>query len=104
MCEFTGTRTLSNAAPGRCTNTSGYLAQAEINELIMRKGPRHLYDPSSNSDVIIYNGTYWHTQGLAFESILILRVSANVVIGNQVITYHIWTKALKPLDGHVGRT
>jgi hypothetical protein len=57
MCEFTGSRTQSDAAPGRCTNTSGYLAQAEINELIQRKGVRSLYDPVSNSDVMIYEGT-----------------------------------------------
>jgi hypothetical protein len=58
MCEFTGTRRQSDAAPGRCTNTSGYLAQAEINELIQRGGVRSLYDPISNSDVMLYNGAY----------------------------------------------
>lgn len=59
MCEFTGTRTQSDATPGRCTNTSGYLAQAEINELVLRNGVRSFYDPGSNSDVIVYNGAYY---------------------------------------------
>ncbi|KAH8692466.1 glycoside hydrolase family 18 protein [Phaeosphaeriaceae sp. PMI808] len=58
MCEFTGSRSASDAAPGRCTNTSGYLAQAEINEMIQHKGVRKLFDPSSSTDVIIYNGDY----------------------------------------------
>ena len=30
MCRFTGSRTISDAAPGPCTNTSGYIASAEI--------------------------------------------------------------------------
>lgn len=59
MCEFTGTRLKSDATPGRCTNTSGYLAQAEINEMIARGGGRSLYDPVSNSDVLIHNGAYY---------------------------------------------
>lgn len=56
MCEFTGSRGVSDAAPGRCTNTSGYLAQAEIDEIIQRRGARTFYDPLSNSDVMLYNG------------------------------------------------
>ena len=60
MCEFTGSRSRSDAVPGRCTNTSGYLAQAEINELIMRNGIRAFYDAQSNSNVMIYNGLYYH--------------------------------------------
>jgi hypothetical protein len=58
MCEFTGTRLQSDAAPGRCTNTSGYLAQAEIDELVQRGGVRSLYDPISNSNVMLYKGAF----------------------------------------------
>jgi len=67
MCEFTGSRTVSDAAPGRCTNTSGYLAQAEIYELIRMQKVRKLYDPNSNSDVVLYNGTYqFSSQGWGY--------------------------------------
>jgi hypothetical protein len=83
MCEFTGSRTQSDATPGRCTNTSGYLAQAEINELIMRKGPRHLYDPSSNSDVIIYNGTFNLVRIRVPESKPGLRATTNVSLASR---------------------
>jgi hypothetical protein len=56
-CDFTGTRTQSDAAPGRCTKTGGYLAYAEIGELLMNaQGVRIFYDQKSNSDIVIYNG------------------------------------------------
>lgn len=59
MCEFTGSRIESNARPGRCTATGGYLANAEIHEI--RKygdGVRSFRDPSSDSDILLYGGDY----------------------------------------------
>jgi len=56
MCEFTGSREKSDAAPGRCTNTGGYIAQAEIDELIQRRGARATYDSDSDSNVMLHNG------------------------------------------------
>ncbi|KAI8409045.1 hypothetical protein FOFC_11997 [Fusarium oxysporum] len=59
MCEFTGSRTESDAAPGRCTKTGGYLAYAEIMEIINAKsGAETFYDKSSQSDVMLYKGDY----------------------------------------------
>lgn len=62
MCEFTGSRTESNANPGRCTKTSGYISFAEITEIIRRsggaKGFRVFHDGASNSDILLYNGDY----------------------------------------------
>jgi GH18 family chitinase len=56
MCEFTGSRTQSDAKPGRCTGESGYLAHAEINE-ITRSGKGQLFhDHDSNTDVLLYDG------------------------------------------------
>lgn len=56
-CDFTGSRTQSDAKPGRCTNTGGYLAYAEITELIMNaEGLRMFHDGKSNSDILLYNG------------------------------------------------
>ncbi len=56
MCEFTGTRFISDAKPGRCTNTGGYLAYAEIMELVGREGAKQFHDPDSDTDVILYQG------------------------------------------------
>lgn len=33
-CKFTGSPRLSNAAKGRCTDTAGYISNAEIDEII----------------------------------------------------------------------
>lgn len=58
-CRFTGSRTQSTANPGRCTNTRGYLAYAEIKEII-RAGAnvKKFHDGDSNTDVLLYNGDY----------------------------------------------
>ncbi|CZS72048.1 unnamed protein product [Fusarium graminearum] len=59
MCEFTGTRIESDAMPGRCTKTGGYLAYAEIMEIVNEKsGAKLFYDKSSQSDVMLYKGDY----------------------------------------------
>lgn len=59
MCEFTGTRTRSDANPGRCTKTPGYLAYAEITEILARAdGVTSFHDGASNTDVILYKGDY----------------------------------------------
>jgi hypothetical protein len=34
MCEYTGTASVSEALPGPCTRTRGYIANAEIEEFI----------------------------------------------------------------------
>ncbi|KID67803.1 class V chitinase Chi100, partial [Metarhizium brunneum ARSEF 3297] len=58
-CGFTGSRTQSTANPGRCTNTRGYLAYAEIKEIISAGGNvRTFHDGDSNTDVLLYNGDY----------------------------------------------
>ncbi|KAK2599166.1 hypothetical protein QQS21_005356 [Conoideocrella luteorostrata] len=58
-CDFTGSRTQSDAAPGRCTKTGGYLSNAEINEIITRgDGVEVLHDGKSNTDVLLYKGDY----------------------------------------------
>lgn len=67
-CTYTGTRLESHATPGRCTGTGGYLADAEIAEII--SGGTHakrdsgrvvtkFLDTSSNSDVLVYDKTQW---------------------------------------------
>lgn len=57
MCDFTGSRTQSDALPGRCTKTAGYIAMAELNELLIKaSGAKVFHDGASNTDVMLYNG------------------------------------------------
>ncbi|XPS80176.1 hypothetical protein M3J07_012162 [Ascochyta lentis] len=67
-CKFTGDRVTSYATPGRCTDTGGYIADAEINEIIRggasgkRQNSRvttQVLDTSSNSDVLVYDNDQW---------------------------------------------
>ncbi|OAA42196.1 glycoside hydrolase family 18 protein [Metarhizium rileyi] len=59
MCKFKGSRTDSFANPGRCTNTRGYLAYAEINEIIATGvDGKTFHDGSSNTDVLLFKGDY----------------------------------------------
>jgi hypothetical protein len=57
MCTYTGP--LSGTTPGRCTQTAGYIPNAEINEIIYldtTNSTRQLYDGSTGTDYLIYNG------------------------------------------------
>ena len=56
MCDFTGTKSRSDAKPGRCTDTGGYISNAEINEIIGKGGSQHFHDGASNTDVMLYQG------------------------------------------------
>jgi hypothetical protein len=59
MCDFTGSRTQSDAKLGRCTNTGGYLAYAEIAELQANgQDTKMFYDDASSSDIVLYKGDY----------------------------------------------
>ncbi|KAF3802950.1 Killer toxin subunits alpha/beta [Colletotrichum gloeosporioides] len=59
LCVFMGTRTESDANPGRCTATKGYISNAEINELITQGSYSLLFhDGDSNTDVLLYKGDY----------------------------------------------
>lgn len=58
-CDFTGSRTQSDAHPGRCTKTGGYVAAAEINEIIKGgNGVQTFHDAASNSDIMLYLGSF----------------------------------------------
>ncbi|KAG8626437.1 hypothetical protein KVT40_005382 [Elsinoe batatas] len=59
MCDFTGTREKSDAQPGRCTKTGGYLGYAEITELGRTESSvSTFHDDASNSDIMLYKGDY----------------------------------------------
>ncbi|OBT63787.1 hypothetical protein VE03_06980 [Pseudogymnoascus sp. 23342-1-I1] len=56
-CLFTGTPRVSNAAMGRCTNTSGYISNAEIDEIISNGNVKQWKKEGSN--FLVYNDTEW---------------------------------------------
>lgn len=68
-CHFTGDRLTSFATPGRCTGTSGYIADAEINEIVNgggngigARGSRvvtQYTDAASHSDIMVYDNNQW---------------------------------------------
>ena len=56
-CTFTGANGQSDAAKGRCTNASGYLSNAEINEIISKsKSKKTWFDKDTASDYLVYDG------------------------------------------------
>lgn len=59
-CFFTGNSSESDAAKGRCTGTSGYLANAEIEEIIANPNGtvKTWHDEGSASDYLVYDGTF----------------------------------------------
>lgn len=59
-CAFTGSRLVSDAQPGRCTNTGGYLSDAEINEIIIDGGNAQIWvDEDSDSNIMVYDELEW---------------------------------------------
>ncbi|KAL4935175.1 hypothetical protein BDV06DRAFT_234584 [Aspergillus oleicola] len=60
-CQFTGDRLNSDAKKGVCTGTSGYIADAEIAEILADSSrvTQHFVDTSSNSDILVYDETEW---------------------------------------------
>ncbi|KFY07990.1 hypothetical protein V492_06644 [Pseudogymnoascus sp. VKM F-4246] len=56
-CLFTGSPRLSNAAVGRCTDTAGYISNAEIDEIILKGNVKQW--KKEGSDFLVYNNTEW---------------------------------------------
>lgn len=58
MCKYTGPD--SGATPGKCTNTAGYLANAEIDQIIdSNDSAQKSFDDASDSNILVYNATQW---------------------------------------------
>lgn len=60
-CLFTGSQVQSDATKGRCTGTAGYIANAEINEILSDKSrvTRHFTDAKSDTKILVYDNTQW---------------------------------------------
>ncbi|KFY44344.1 hypothetical protein V494_01528 [Pseudogymnoascus sp. VKM F-4513 (FW-928)] len=58
MCTYTGDDKTSNAYKGRCTETGGYISNAEIKEIISNHGTNSLvttyFDTGSDSNILVY--------------------------------------------------
>ena len=63
-CKFTGSRTISNAEKGECTDTSGYIAEAELRALVQYEAEsgsgtvKTWFDGDSSSDIMTWNGNW----------------------------------------------
>ncbi|XDG05350.1 hypothetical protein ABKA04_004965 [Annulohypoxylon sp. FPYF3050] len=57
-CQFTGSARVSDAAKGRCTNTGGYISNAEIEEII-QNGKVNKQWKKEGSNFLVYNDTEW---------------------------------------------
>ncbi|CAG5181777.1 uncharacterized protein ALTATR162_LOCUS9829 [Alternaria atra] len=58
QCKFTGSARVSNAQQGRCTATSGYISNAEIDEII-KSGSVNKQWKEEGSNIMVYNDTEW---------------------------------------------
>lgn len=61
QCLYTGDRLNSAAKAGKCTGTAGYIADAEIAEIMKDESRvvKSFVDSSSNSDILVYDETEW---------------------------------------------
>ncbi|AEO70565.1 glycoside hydrolase family 18 protein [Thermothielavioides terrestris NRRL 8126] len=60
-CQYTGSRSQSDAEPGPCTGTAGYISDAEINDILANTSrvSQNYMDSTSNSRVVVYDGNQW---------------------------------------------
>lgn len=60
-CQFTGTPSHSNAKKGPCTDTAGYIANAEIKQILddPSRVNQHYLDEASNSNILVYDNIQW---------------------------------------------
>ncbi|KAI0173812.1 hypothetical protein BJ166DRAFT_129538 [Pestalotiopsis sp. NC0098] len=60
-CLFAGSRTGSDATKGVCTGTAGYIADAEIAEIMedSSRVVKSFVDSIRNSDILVYDDTQW---------------------------------------------
>ncbi|GKU21122.1 unnamed protein product [Fusarium langsethiae] len=60
-CFYTGSKIHSDAKEGKCTGQAGYIADAEIQEILKDKSRvvKHFVDSTSHSDILVYDDTEW---------------------------------------------
>ncbi|PTD02778.1 Killer toxin subunits alpha/beta [Fusarium culmorum] len=60
-CFYTGSKIHSDAKEGKCTGQAGYIADAEIVEILKDKSRvvKQFVDSTSHSDILVYDDTEW---------------------------------------------
>ncbi|KAL6887059.1 glycoside hydrolase family 18 protein [Trichoderma evansii] len=60
-CTFLGSADDSQAAPGPCTQTAGYISNAEIQEILANSSRvnQNFIDAASNTNILVYNDIQW---------------------------------------------
>lgn len=60
-CTYLGSAGVSQATPGECTQTAGYISNAEINAIINNSSRvnKNFIDPTSHSNILVYDDTQW---------------------------------------------
>lgn len=61
-CQYTGSRGESDAKKGKCTDTAGYISNAEILDIIKNEPNRvnqNYIDKGSHSNILVYDDTQW---------------------------------------------
>ncbi|WPG98092.1 glycoside hydrolase family 18 protein [Acrodontium crateriforme] len=60
-CTFLGSADDSQAAPGPCTQTAGYISNAEIEAILVNSSRvnQNFIDPTSNTNILVYDDTQW---------------------------------------------
>lgn len=81
-CKYTGTRLSSNAKKGECTDTAGYISNAEINDILKDSSRvnQHYIDAGSNSNVLVYDDTEW----VAYMTPELRKLRTNIYKGLQM--------------------
>ncbi|KAK3358161.1 killer toxin alpha/beta [Lasiosphaeria hispida] len=62
MCTFLGDKFNSQAKKGECTDTAGYISNAEISRIIAERNESAIgwwHDSDSESDILVYEDTEW---------------------------------------------
>ena len=61
QCTFLGTAGNSQATPGVCTGTAGYIGNAEILGILADSSRvnQNFVDPDSNTNILVYDNTQW---------------------------------------------
>jgi len=62
-CTYTGP---TDATPGRCSGTAGYIGGGELNELWQKDGAVIIVDGNSGSDILVYNDANNGEQWVSF--------------------------------------
>ncbi|GKZ37253.1 hypothetical protein AbraIFM66950_008710 [Aspergillus brasiliensis] len=60
-CQFLGSADDSQAAPGPCTQTAGYIANAEIEAILANSSrvTKSYIDATSDTNILVYDDTQW---------------------------------------------